>query len=279
MKNKQTLLKLLLIVPFLLLISKDKLFAQLINRDSLKRVRITRDSLKQDSLDRISRITNIAKWDARGRKLNKMELLQFKADEKNNNSDLFKPAIKYVSNTSYLFDSLYVKTFRNETYHRAVYDNSKFEKSYWFSFGLGANIGSNENGGGINAFTNLNIELGRNFIITPDIQIATSLFGGTNETNYSIFIGKIFKKNTSFVTVSTGLAYTNPQTSNFFSSDFSNAGFGIPILIQGYVVVLHTVGLGIHVFANWSTARSTAGFSFSLAFGSMLKHDGKLPTN
>lgn len=276
MKNKKTSLRLLLVIILLLMVTESKIFAQSINRDSLRREKSYKDSVKQDSILRVSRIQDFAKLEARGKRLSHAENLRFMADKKNSNSDLFKPDSKYVFNTAFLFDSVYVKTFRMAAYQMALYDNSKIEKSFWLAFGLGANIGSYEEGGGINLFTNANLELSNFFLITSDIQLNATGFGGHDEENYSILIGKILKKRTSFITVSSGLAYNNEYTIGSTLGNLSASGLGIPILIQGYSVIAHTVGFGIHVYAFWSAARTTAGISLSLAFGRLLKHDGKL---
>jgi hypothetical protein len=276
MGNIQTLMPLGLIVILSISFAPVKLFAQTINRDSLRREAFARDSIKQDSIAEAIKIRNLARWDSRKQRLNTAETIRFKADDKNSHSDLFKPRKQFVSDTSLLLDSVYVKAFRKAAYETALDDNPKIEKCIWLAFGFGGNFGSNDNGGGINLFANANFEFYRQLIVSPDIHVASSLFGGTSEESYSILFGKIFKQEYSFIMVSTGLAFDQSQSNDNSSlGNISGSGIGIPFLIQVYVVMGQAVGLGIGAYADLSTNKSTAGITIGLAFGKLTTHERK----
>ena len=137
-------------------------------------------------------------------------------------------------------------------------------------------FGSNDNGGGINLFANANFEFYRQLIVSPDIHLASSWFGGTSEESYSILLGKIFKQKYSFIVVSTGLAFDQSQSNDNSSlGNTSGSGIGIPFLIQAYVVIGQAVGLGIGAYADLSTNKSTAGITLSLAIGKLSTHERK----
>jgi len=58
--------------------------------------------------------------DGRKLKLSKVEREKFKADKRNYNSDLFKPQARFVSDTTLLRDSSYVKSYRKAAYKSAL---------------------------------------------------------------------------------------------------------------------------------------------------------------
>ena len=61
-----------------------------------------------------------AERDAHGFKLGKADLKIFRQNKKNNTSDFFKPTAATTSNAALLQDSVYVKAFRDEAYHKAL---------------------------------------------------------------------------------------------------------------------------------------------------------------
>jgi hypothetical protein len=194
MRNKQTILRLFLVIILLYILGSGKLFAQKINRDSLKRVAFVRDSIKHDSIAAVANICDIAKRDSKKQRLTPAEITRFKADDKNSNSDLFKPQKNIVSDTLLVYDSVYVKAFRKVAYQKALDDNPKIEKCIWLAFGLGGSFGSSDNGGGGNLFVNANLEIHKQLIISTDIHAAVPFPEGTTIVNFGILLGKIYKQ-------------------------------------------------------------------------------------
>ncbi len=272
MKSKKTALRLFIVFLILYIFSRGKLFAQTINRDSLRRVAFSLDSIREDSIANALKIRDIGKLDGRKRRLNPAENIRFKADEKNKNSDLFRPQKSFVSDTTLLLDSVYVKAFRQAAYERALDDNDKIEKCSWFAFGFGPSTGPSNDSSDV--FLNGNLELYGKSLVTADIRINPAIFG-TDVENYSILLGKITKQKFSFFTASAGISFVSSHTTYLFSSrnNSNEAGIGIPILLQGYVVAAQAVGLGINVYANINTIGSSAGISFCLAFGRLSTHE------
>jgi hypothetical protein len=69
-------------------------------------------------------ITNLGAADGKKLRLSPIERKHFDADKRNNNSDLFKPGKGFVSDTSLLKDSAYVKAFRVAAYEKAVHSRT-----------------------------------------------------------------------------------------------------------------------------------------------------------
>ena len=272
MKSIKTVLRLFIVFLILYIFSRGKLFAQTINRDSLRRVAFSLDSIREDSIANAVKVKEIARWDSRKQRLNPAETIRFKADEKNKNSDLFKPQKSYVSDTTLLLDSVYVKAFRQAAYERALDDNAKIAKCSWVALGYGSNTGSYNHVGNINLFLNGNLEISNNLLLTADLIADPGPYGNV-DLNYAFLFGNIFKQKVSFLTASIGFELVNEITNSFLFARVTNTGIGIPILIQGYVVAAQSVGLGINVYANINTVKSSAGISISLAFGRLSTHE------
>jgi hypothetical protein len=278
LKNTLMLILLFIVVLLFLCFFSGNLSAQDNKRDSLKRAAFIRDSLTQDSIAYISKIRTIAKWDARKQKLSPSQTQQFKADLKNNHSDLFKPQKRFVPDTTMLQDSVYVKAFRLAAYERAMDDNAIIQRCIWGAFGPGIGTAASND---INFTINGSIELPKRQLFSADLRVASGVLGGTATTAFSLLYGGIFKQQYSFFTVSAGFSVVNVATNNFnlFSTEqavnTSNFGIGVPIILQGYFVVGQHVGFGISAYVNLNSAQTIAGVNLSFAFGRLTTHERK----
>jgi len=269
------LIALSIITQCLLCLTAGKLSAQSISRDSLKRAAFSRDSLIQDSIADVARTINLAKMDGRRLRLSARQKKLFNADKQNSSSDLFKPRPGLVSDTALLKDSVYVKAFRMAGYRKAFGDGIIIPRSYWGSLGIGT--------GSLGSFTfsvNANQEFSYRLLITACAQAETNaFFGSTTIASYGVLAGEVFKQKFSLFTVSAGLSIVNVGTSSGFFNSVpvtSQTTIGIPILIQGYLVGLQTVGLGLNAYANLNSIRSTLGLTLNLALGRMATHKKSL---
>lgn len=120
MKAKQNAIKFILLGMLILGIIPRKLYAQSSKKDSLSSLAIIRDSILKDSLEGVARNLRTAELDGGRLRLNALQRQKFNADKKNPNSDLFKPTKKLVSDTTLLYDSVYIAKFRSTAYNKAL---------------------------------------------------------------------------------------------------------------------------------------------------------------
>jgi hypothetical protein len=277
LKNTFVLILLFIVVLLFLCFFSGNLSAQDIKRDSLRRTAFIRDSLTRDSMAYASKIISIARWDARKLKLSFTQTQEFKADIKNNRSDFFKPQRKFVSDTTLMLDSVYVKAFRLAAYEKAIDDNSNIQKCYWVAAGFGPS-----SLGFLSLGANINGELpGRQLITANIIGDTQSLLGGSEETNFGLLYGHIFKQGSFFFTVSAGISAVYFETADVYlfstmsSTKTSQSGVGVPILIQGYFVAGQVVGFGVNAYVNINSIQTTAGLTLTLALGRLSTHERK----
>jgi len=273
-KKTSVLTLLFIITLFLLCFANSRLAAQNVNRDSLKRIAFIRDSIKQDSLADVAQTIGKAKMDGGRFRLSPLQMEQFKAGKKTPDADLFKPTRATVSDTTLLYDSLYVKTYRLAAYKRALDDQVIIPRCCWGSLGAGGNTA------GDGAFSvNVNEEFAQKLLVTESLQLETNGFlASTSVVNYSVLAGKIFKRKFSMFTLSAGLSYVTMTVSPGLFSDtpaIHQSTVGIPVLIQAYLVALQTFGLGINAYANLNSVKTTAGITLSIAIGALATHESK----
>ena len=168
-------------------------------------------------------------------------------------------------------------------------DSIKLPKSYWATLGLGGSTL-----GPLAAFT-ANAEIGNKFIITTDLHTEVNKieFIGVpgsylNLNDHNLLLGEIFKQEYFFISVSTGIGFTNlvsftnslymiPNSDGLYSTKQERVkiiqknqnNFNLPFMIQGYFVVAEPVAFGINAFLNLNKFHSTAGFSINIALGRM----------
>jgi hypothetical protein len=283
---KKTLLLILLFLVTLLILcfSSGNLSAQKVNLDSLKRAKVVRDSLRrdkitqdsiiQDSIAYYTHVREVAKWDGSKQRLTSEQTKRFITAKNISTSDFFKPKKKFVSDTAFLNDSVYVKAFRLGAYQRALDDNSKILKCYWGSFDTGTS--SNE---GTCFNINGNAELPRRQLIAFDAQLEpkSSLLGyGTDVASVGVLYGHIFKDNYALYTISggIGMVWVDTSSEGMYTSNFSSQnGVCVPIVIRAYLVMGQFFGLGLGAYVNINSIQTTAGVNVSFAFGRLTTHE------
>jgi len=130
MKNTVITILLSIIIQVLFCFTAGKVYAQNTNRDKKKHTGFRADSGVYDSLGRDSTANTadtirMGETDGRRLRLSTIQRQKFSFDGKNAGSDLFKPTLYTVPDTTMLKDSAYVKAFRIAAYKRAIKDGKQ----------------------------------------------------------------------------------------------------------------------------------------------------------
>jgi hypothetical protein len=240
MKNTLMLILLFIVVLVFLCFISDNLSAQ----------GAKRDSIKQDSMAYINNIRSIAGSDGRKQQLSPTQIKLFLVYKKKFRADLFNPQINFVSNTTLLTDSNYLKAFREGAYQRALDDMAIIPRCIWGAFGPGIDNISSKN---FNTAISGSLELSKKQLVSVDVRGNWAVLAGTSTTAVSFLYGGIIKQHSSFLTISTGVSIINVNQSyfNLFAAptpSTSTTDLGLPIIVQGYFVVGQHVGFGVSAY-------------------------------
>ena len=146
--------------------------------------------------------------------------------------------------------------------------------SYWLDLGAGKSTS------GYGAFVwDANVQISDSWFITGRLQgelNSFSSFGfnrGTGLYAYDLLAGKILNQKFGPLILSAGVGLVDIVSSvggpgSGYSNSTTNVQtVGVPILIQSYLVSLHTFGLGVSGYIHLNTVRCTGGVTLNLAIG------------
>lgn len=153
--------------------------------------------------------------------------------------------------------------------------------SYWLDLGAGKS-----SSGFATVVWDANAQVSANWFITGRLQgelnnISSVGFShGTGIYAYDLLAGRMLNQKFGLLILSAGLGLVHiisnvgaPRSGfNNLTTNIQTAG--VPILIQSYLVSMHTFGLGLSGYVNLNTVRCTAGVTLNLAIGQF--QSGKL---
>jgi|GEM_PF-5090107 len=163
---------------------------------------------------------------------------------------------------------------------RARTDSSRAAKSYWGTFGFGgSSVGS------LGMLT-ASAEIGHHYVFSAVAETEVNHFwpaetGNLDVTRYNVMLGKIFRQQYTFLTVSAGVGTVNFTTydrlnDNTLKNTSDRYAFEVPVMVQYYLLMTKNVSFGIQGFVDFNRIRTTEGFSLNFAFGRMRTRNGKI---
>jgi len=167
-----------------------------------------------------------------------------------------------------MFAFSFIKSSGQEVYRANI------PNSYWLD--LGAGISSSGYG---TVVWDANVEVSQNWFITGRLQGELNNFSsfgfnrGAGLYAYDLLMGKMLNQRFGPLILSAGVGLVDIVSpgggpgSGYNNSTTNIQTVGVPILIQSYLVSLHTFGLGVSGYINLNTVRCTAGVTVNLAIG------------
>ena len=179
--------------------------------------------------------------------------------------------------TFFIFYSFYITSTCAQ---RARPDSLSTAKSFWGTFGLG---GSSV---GLLGMLTANAEIGHQYVFSAVAETEVNHFWTTETDNldvtrHNVMLGKIFRQQYTFLTVSAGVGTVNFTTydrlnDNSLKNTSDRYAFEVPVMVQYYLVMTKNVSFGIQGFVDFNRIRTTEGFSLDFAFGRMRTRNGKI---
>ncbi|MBW4889797.1 hypothetical protein KXQ82_08720 [Mucilaginibacter sp. HMF5004] len=150
------------------------------------------------------------------------------------------------------------------------------QRSYWASVGYGAGTFAENQ----TEFT-VATELKNNWVLAGNVQAELDARKSyvqmhvAEVSTYNLLAGKLHHLKTSFFTTSVGLgvvhrnSFDTNGTQGVQLNETDENTIGVPITVQGFILPLKWLGLGLSAYVNLNTVQTIAGINFSIAIGKM----------